>query len=64
MKSIYKIQPDTDHVPKFQGDRLRGLGESVAKIKHHGQNIGLITRFGKVTLHVWTSNLGQRPRKL
>ena len=31
MKSIYKIQPDSDHVAKFQGDRLRGLGESVAK---------------------------------
>ena len=23
-----------------------------------------ITRVGKVTLHVWTSNWGQRPRKL
>jgi len=31
LKSIYKIQPDCDHVAKFQGDRLRGLGESVAK---------------------------------
>jgi len=39
LKSIYKIQPDSDHVAKFQGDRLRGLGESVAKKKHHGQNI-------------------------
>jgi len=31
LKSIYKIPPDSDHVAKFQGDRLRGLGESVAK---------------------------------
>jgi len=31
LKSIYKIHPDSDHVAKFQGDRLRGLGESVAK---------------------------------
>ena len=36
-----KIQPDSDHVAKFQGDRLRDLGERVAKQKkkHHGQNI-------------------------
>ena len=27
----YKIQPDSDHVAKFQGDRSRDLGESVAK---------------------------------
>jgi len=40
LKSIYKIQPDSDHVAKFQGDRFRGLGESVAKKRHHGQNIG------------------------
>jgi len=31
LKIIYKIQPDSDHVAKFQGDRSRGLGESVAK---------------------------------
>jgi len=31
LKSIYKIHPDSDHVAKFQGDRSRGLGESVAK---------------------------------
>ena len=31
LKSIYKIQPDSDNVAKFQGDRSRGLGESVAK---------------------------------
>ena len=33
LKSIYKIRPDSDHVAKFQGDRSRGLGESVAKKK-------------------------------
>ena len=27
----YKMQPDSDHVAKFQGDRLRELGERVAK---------------------------------
>ena len=27
----YKIQPDCDHVAKFQGDRSRDLGERVAK---------------------------------
>jgi len=27
----YKIQLDSDHVAKFQGDRLRDLGELVAK---------------------------------
>ena len=27
----YKIQPDSDHVAKFQGDRSRDLGERVAK---------------------------------
>jgi len=31
LKSIYKTQPDSDHVAKFQGDRWRELGESVAK---------------------------------
>jgi len=31
LKSIYKIQPIFDHVAKFQGDRSRDLGESVAK---------------------------------
>jgi len=29
----YKIQPDSDHMAKFQGDRLRDLGERVAKQK-------------------------------
>jgi len=29
----YKLQPDSDHVAKFQGDRSRDLGESVAKQK-------------------------------
>jgi len=29
----YKIQPDSDHVAKFQGDRSRDLGERVAKQK-------------------------------
>ena len=33
LKSIYTIQPDSDHVAKFQSDRSRGLGESVAKRK-------------------------------
>jgi len=27
----YKIQPDSDHVARFQGDRSRELGERVAK---------------------------------
>jgi len=27
----YKLQPDSDYVAKFQGDRSRDLGESVAK---------------------------------
>jgi len=27
----YKIQPDSDHVAKFPGDRSRDLGERVAK---------------------------------
>ena len=27
----YKIQPDLDHVAKFQGDRSRDLGERVVK---------------------------------
>jgi len=39
LKSIYKIRLDSDHVAKFQGDWSRDLGESVAKKKHHGQNI-------------------------
>jgi len=29
----YKIQPDSDYVAKFQGDRSRELGERVAKQK-------------------------------
>jgi len=33
LKSIYEIRPDSDHVAKFQGDRSRDLGESVAKKK-------------------------------
>jgi len=38
LKLIYKIQPDSDHVAKFQGDRSRDFGESVAKIKkRHGK---------------------------
>ena len=31
LKSIYKIQAGSYHVAKFQGDRSRDLGESVAK---------------------------------
>jgi len=31
----YKIQPDSDHVAKFQGDRLRDLGDPALKKKHH-----------------------------
>jgi len=31
LKSIYKAQIVSDHVAKFQGDRSRDLGESVAK---------------------------------
>ena len=30
----YKIQPHSDHVAKFQGDRSRELGERVAKQKN------------------------------
>ena len=33
MKWDYKLQPDSDRVAKFQGDRSRDLGESVAKQK-------------------------------
>ena len=33
----YKLQSDSDHVAKFQGDRSRDLGESVAKQKKHQQ---------------------------
>jgi len=33
LKSIYKIQSDSDHVVKFQGDQSRELGEHVAKQK-------------------------------
>ena len=40
LKSIYKTQSDSDHLAKFQGDRSRELGASVAKQKKHlGQNI-------------------------
>jgi len=40
LKSIYKIQSDSDHLAKFQGDRSRELGASVAKQKKHlRQNI-------------------------
>jgi len=35
LKSIYKIQSDSDHVAKFQGDRSRELGEPVAKQEKH-----------------------------
>ena len=31
----YKIQPDSDHVAKFQGDRLRDLGDPALKKKRH-----------------------------
>ena len=38
----YKIQPDSDHVAEFEGDRSRDLGERVAKQKkHHRLNIRL-----------------------
>jgi len=30
----YKIQPDSDHVAKFQGDRSTELGERLAKQKN------------------------------
>ena len=40
LKSIYKIQSDSDHVVKFQSGRARELGERVAKQKKHlGLNI-------------------------
>jgi len=36
----YKVEPDSDHVAKFRGDRLRDLGDwALNKKKHHGQNI-------------------------
>jgi len=36
----YKMQPVSDHVEKFQGDRLTDFGERVANQKKHlGQNI-------------------------
>ena len=40
MEWDYKIQPDSDHVAKFQGDRSRELGERVAKKrkKKNGNN--------------------------
>ena len=31
----YKIRPDSDHVVKFQGDRSRELGETVANKKRY-----------------------------
>ena len=31
----YKIQPYSHHVAKFQGDRLRDLGDPALKKKHH-----------------------------
>jgi len=34
----YKLQPDSDHLAKFQGDRSRDLGESV-----HGETKKNIT---------------------
>jgi len=35
----YKIQPVSDHVAKFHGDRPRDLGDyAFEKKKHHGQN--------------------------
>ena len=55
LKSIYKIQPDSDHVAKFQGDWSRDLGESVAKKKHHGQNIspsGTVVPGGLINLQI------------
>jgi len=35
----YKIRADSYHVAKFQGDRLRDLGERVAKKKKMEENI-------------------------
>ena len=36
----YKVEPDSDHVAKFRGDRPRDLGDwALNKKKHHGQNI-------------------------
>jgi len=36
----YKIQPVSNHVAKFQGDRSRELGEGVVKQKkHHGLTV-------------------------
>jgi len=54
LKSIYKIQPDSDHVEKFHGDRLRDLGESVAKkvtsrVKHKPVRNGGSGRLKNIT---------------
>ena len=35
----YKIQPDSDHVAKFQHDWLRELGERVAKQKKEDTSV-------------------------
>jgi len=36
----YKVEPDSDHVAKFRGDRPRDLWDwALNKKKHHGQNI-------------------------
>jgi len=36
----YKVEPDSDNVAKFRGDRPRDLGDwAMNKKKHHGQNI-------------------------
>jgi len=32
----YKIEPDSHHVAKFDGDRWRELGEEWLTKKHHG----------------------------
>jgi len=57
LKSIYKARTVSDHVAKFQGDRSRDLGESVAKRKkHHGWNIspsGTVVPGGLIML--WAS---------
>jgi len=43
LKLIYKTQPVSDHVAKFQGDRSRDLGERMAKITSAGGQISSST---------------------
>jgi len=39
LELYYKIEPGSEHVAKFHGDRLRDMGDYALKKKHHEQNI-------------------------